>query len=248
MPIDDPGSETEGKGRGKGKGRRRTGSGSGSRSGSRAGSMFRPTGTAIRGFVRLIAPLLFAYELGVLFAGRVNGADIVTRLLYTLAGSRTVYLLLHVMLAVLFLLWIRRANRWSSLRLEVAAPVILEAAIYAMTLGALITLVVDRMLGLGITGNELVAALGAGVHEELVFRLGLFAGARQHLLGRGQRSPGLDPARARRVIRAVRGGAPRGRARRAVHAARDGVPLRSRAARSARSSGFARSRTRSTRT
>ncbi|NVB85568.1 MAG: CPBP family intramembrane metalloprotease [Kofleriaceae bacterium] len=111
-----------------------------------------------------------------LFAGRVNGADIVTRLLYTLAGSRTVYLLLHVMLALLFLLWIRRANRWSTLRLEIAGPVILEAAIYAMTLGALITLVVDRMLGLGITGNEMVAALGAGVHEELLFRLGLFAG------------------------------------------------------------------------
>ena len=53
---------------------------------------------------------------------------------------------------------------------------ILEAAIYALTLGALITLVVDRLLGLGIDGNSMVAALGAGVHEELVFRLGLFAG------------------------------------------------------------------------
>ena len=124
----------------------------------------------------LIFPLLLAYEIGVLFVGRVNGADVVTRALYTIAGNRTVYLLIYAALAGLFLLWIRKGNRWSTLRLEVAAPVILEAAIYALTLGALITLVLDRLLGLGITGNSLVAALGAGVHEELVFRLGLFAG------------------------------------------------------------------------
>jgi membrane protease YdiL (CAAX protease family) len=54
--------------------------------------------------------------------------------------------------------------------------VILEAAIYALTLGALITIVLDRLLGLGVDGSSVVAALGAGVHEELVFRLGLFAG------------------------------------------------------------------------
>ena len=124
----------------------------------------------------LIFPLLLAYEVGVLFAGRVNGADVVTRALYTLAGGPTSYLLLHAAIAVLFLLWIRRGQRFHTLRLEVVAPVVLEAAIYALTLGALISVVLDRLLGLGITGNEFVAALGAGVHEELVFRLGLMAG------------------------------------------------------------------------
>jgi hypothetical protein len=124
----------------------------------------------------LIFPLLLAYEIGVLFAGRVNGADVVTRALYDLAGSRAVYLLVHVAVAVGFLLWIRRAGRGSSLRLDVAAPVILEAAIYAFTLGTIISLIVDRLLGLGITGASIVSALGAGVHEELVFRLGLVGG------------------------------------------------------------------------
>ena len=42
-------------------------------------------------------------------------------------------------------------------------PVILEAAIYAMTLGALITLVLDKLLGLGIDKDSLISALGAGV-------------------------------------------------------------------------------------
>jgi membrane protease YdiL (CAAX protease family) len=124
----------------------------------------------------LIFPLLLAYEIGVLFVGRVNGADVVTRAVYVIAGSRTMYLLLYACIATLYLLWIRREQRYRTLRLEVAAPVILESAIYAFTLGALITIVLDRLLGLSLGGNAIVAALGAGVHEELVFRLGLFAG------------------------------------------------------------------------
>lgn len=123
----------------------------------------------------LIFPLLLAYEVGVLFAGRVNGADVITRAIYGVLG-RTTYLLVYVAIAVGFLLWIRRGRRWTTLRLEIAAPVILEAALYALTLGALLSLVVDRLLGLGLTSGELVSALGAGVHEELVFRLGLLCG------------------------------------------------------------------------
>ncbi len=133
----------------------------------------------------LIFPLLLAYEIGVLFAGRVNGADVVTRGLYAAVGSRAAYLLVHLVFAIGFLVWIRRGRRWATLSLEVAAPVILEAAIYALTLGAVGTLIVDKLLGLGL-GGSLVSALGAGVHEELVFRLGAMAGvvallARTHL-------------------------------------------------------------------
>ena len=120
----------------------------------------------------LIFPLLLAYEIGVLFAGTVNGADVITRAVYGALG-RTTYLLVYAAIAGWFLLWIRREKRWTTLSIDVAAPVILEAAIYALTLGALITLVLDRMLGLGFTSGELVSALGAGVHEELVFRLGI---------------------------------------------------------------------------
>jgi len=124
----------------------------------------------------LIFPLLLAYEIGVLFAGRVNGADLVTRAVYTAAGSRTVYLVVYAAIAVGFLLWIRHTRRWGTLRLELAGPVILEAALYALTLGALVSLVVDRLLGLGLTAPSVISALGAGVHEELVFRLAGIAG------------------------------------------------------------------------
>lgn len=123
----------------------------------------------------LIFPLLLAYEVGVLFAGHVNGADVVTRGLYEIVGSRAAYLCVHLVFAIAFLVWIRRGRRWATLSLEVAAPVILEAAIYALTLGAVGALIVDKLLGLGL-GDSLVSAIGAGVHEELVFRLGVMAG------------------------------------------------------------------------
>src|ERR1700690_3229504 len=95
----------------------------------------------------LVFPVLLAYEIGVLFAGRVNGADVVTRALYATLGSRTLYLLVHAAIAAMFLVWIRRAKRWDTLRLEIVAPVVLEALIYALTLGAAITLVLSKALG-----------------------------------------------------------------------------------------------------
>lgn len=123
----------------------------------------------------LIAPLFFAYEVGVLFAGNVNGADVVTRAVYGALG-RTNYLLLAAALGCGFLLWIRRSQRQGVLRLDVVMPVVLEAALYALTLGALVNLVLERLLGLGLNLGEAINALGAGVHEELVFRLLLCGG------------------------------------------------------------------------
>lgn len=129
----------------------------------------------LAGSLVLIAPLFFVYEVGVLFAGSVNGADVVTRAVYGGLG-RTNYLLLAAALGLGFLLWIRRAQRQSVLRLDVVVPVVLEAAIYALTLGALVNLVLERLLGLGLDLGEAINAAGAGVHEELVFRLLLCGG------------------------------------------------------------------------
>ncbi len=123
----------------------------------------------------LIAPLFFVYEVGVLFAGSVNGADVVTRAIYGALG-RTNYLLASAALGLGFLLWIRRSQRQGVLRLDVVMPVILEAAIYALSLGALVQLVLERLLGLGLDLGEAINAAGAGVHEELVFRLLLCGG------------------------------------------------------------------------
>ena len=131
----------------------------------------------------LIFPLLLAYEIGVVFSGHVSGVDVVTRALYAALGSRAAYLAFHAALAAAFLLYLRGNSRWSTLRLEVVGPVVLEAAAYALALGPLAMLLVDRLLGLG-SGGAVVSALGAGIHEELVFRLAIFSGIAYLIKGR----------------------------------------------------------------
>ena len=131
----------------------------------------------------LIFPLFLAYEVGVMFSPTVNGVDFVTRWVFAAVGyDRDHYLIVHLVLAVGFLglLFYLRAKRGFSLR--VLPPVLIESVIYALTLGTVIVFVMDRLLGLGAVeldgpGQAVVMSLGAGVHEELVFRLGLMGGA-----------------------------------------------------------------------
>ncbi len=130
----------------------------------------------------LIFPLFLAYEVGVMFSPTVNGVDFVTRWVFAAVGyDRDRYLLVHLILAVGFLalLIYLRAKRGFTLR--VLPPVFIESIIYALTLGTVIVFVMDRVLGLGVSelggrGQAIVMSLGAGVHEEMVFRLGLMGG------------------------------------------------------------------------
>jgi hypothetical protein len=131
----------------------------------------------------LIFPLYLAYAIGILFSGHLNGVDFVSRHVWALCGEdRLAYLLVHAAIAGGFLWWLRRTRRDRSLQTRVVGPVIAEAAIYALTLSAVITVVMRHLLGpigvlsVGPVGDRIVASLGAGVHEELVFRLGGCAG------------------------------------------------------------------------
>jgi hypothetical protein len=129
----------------------------------------------------LIVPLLLAYDLGLLLAARGNGVDLLSGALLALcAGSVALYLLLHAGLAAGFLWWARRTGNAASLSLAIVGPLVVEAMIYALTLGAVIAWIVHDGLGLGASRGSaitaLVTSLGAGVHEELLFRLGAFAG------------------------------------------------------------------------
>ncbi len=130
----------------------------------------------------LVAPLFIAYEIGVMFSDSVNGADFVTRLVFDAVGRDvTNYLIVHLVLALLFLgvVFYLRANNSISLRRYPA--VVAESAVWALTMGSFIVFVMDRVLGfellaLGDIGNKIFVSIGAGVHEELVFRLGMMAG------------------------------------------------------------------------
>lgn len=139
----------------------------------------------------LIFPLYLAYAVGILFSSSVNGVDFVSRHVWAACGEdRVRYLAFHAAVAAGFVLWVRHARRGRSFSLDVAGPVVLEAAIYALTMGTLIRLVLHHVplavdLWLGDAGDRLVASLGAGVYEELVFRLGACAGGAWLLMRAG---------------------------------------------------------------
>jgi hypothetical protein len=135
----------------------------------------------------LIFPLFLAYEIGVVFSSSVNGVDFVTRSVFAAVGyDRGDYLLVQLVLVAGYLALVAHARRRGALPLGVIVPMLLESAIYALTLGSFIILIMQDLLGLamdagpvlalGDSGEALIIALGAGVHEEVVFRLGLMAG------------------------------------------------------------------------
>ena len=135
----------------------------------------------------LVFPLFLAYEVGVMFSPTVNGVDFVTRWVFAAVGyDRERFLLVHLVLALGFLGLLLHLRRSRSFSLRVFPSVVLEAALYALTMGTVIALLMERVLGLGLDPGNLalghraqavVLSLGAGVHEELVFRLGLMGGA-----------------------------------------------------------------------
>lgn len=143
----------------------------------------------------LVFPLFLLYQLGVLFTlPMLNGADFLTVLLFrTFALSLRGYLLVLGGILVLFGISIAVLRRRQTFHPSVFLPVMLESAIWALTMGSLIVLVMTKFLGFsprlaaGIADQgvltRLVMSLGAGVYEETVFRLGLLTGL-SLLLGR----------------------------------------------------------------
>jgi len=141
----------------------------------------------------LIFPLFLFYQLGVLLSPEVvNGADLITaRLLRLLHQSAELYLLINVVLLLAFVLVVALLRRHQQFSLKMFVPVVLESALYAVTMGTLIVQVmgwigIDPSLSIRAAAAEalpkstvtrVALALGAGVHEELVFRLILLTGA-----------------------------------------------------------------------
>jgi hypothetical protein len=142
----------------------------------------------------LVFPLFLIYQVGVLALPSVhNGADLITsELLYLLHDQVGTYVLVNVGLGVFFfllVLWLRRKNTFDP---NLFGPVFLESGIYALTMGSLIIFVmqdllhVDPSLRIAATSragkphpgplSAVVLSIGAGVHEELVFRLILTGG------------------------------------------------------------------------
>lgn len=141
--------------------------------------------------VFLVVPLFLVYQLGVLAQMRCiegrgcawigNGVDFVTgSLMAATGGSLLTYAALATSTALALTaaaLWARRRARLSP---RLFAPVLLESAVYASLVGPTIA-ALQRAIALGAPGQasflgDVVASCGAGLHEELIFRVMLFGG------------------------------------------------------------------------
>jgi hypothetical protein len=136
----------------------------------------------------LVFPLFLIYQIGVLVTyPLVNGADLLTRfLLQNLGLTRSAYLGYSAAAAAVFAIAVLVLRRRQSLNLAMFVPVLLESAIFAMTMGSAIVFVMTRAFGInprlatGLLGQGLVTrmvmSIGAGVWEEITFRLGILCG------------------------------------------------------------------------
>ncbi|HVZ74846.1 MAG TPA: CPBP family glutamic-type intramembrane protease [Polyangia bacterium] len=137
----------------------------------------------------LVFPLFLVYQVGVLFTlPMLNGADFLTVFLFRHLGlSTSAYLGYTAAVAAAFLIAVLVLRRQNKFDPKLAIPVLIESAIYALTMGSLIVFVMVRVFGIsprlaggGIAEQgfltRVVMSFGAGVYEETVFRLGLMAG------------------------------------------------------------------------
>ena len=129
--------------------------------------------------VVLVFPALLAYELGVLALGlrQRNGVDLITDEI----GARIGYGAFSILLLVTFVVLVFVLRREQKFEWSALIPVLLESGIYALTMGTFIIFVMVDILhmnprmAVGVL-DKFVLALGAGVHEELFFRLMLLGG------------------------------------------------------------------------
>jgi len=141
--------------------------------------------------VILVFPLFVIYQLGLLATGGVrNGVDFMTDGLMALAGhSFWNYFLINLALLVIFggvVLWMRKKGGFNP---RLWPKVLLESTIYAFFFGGAVIGVMqffgldiflasgagEGVGGLG-TFSKLVMSVGAGLYEEIVFRLFLMGG------------------------------------------------------------------------
>jgi membrane protease YdiL (CAAX protease family) len=148
----------------------------------------KPRGTLRRHFSRepslltsviLVFPLFLVYQLGVLLTPTMNGADFITRpLLDLMRHDLGSYLLLSAGLTAGFIVTALYLRRRQEFDWRLFVPVLLESGIYALSMGSLINLLMPpfaRHLASGPAGtgpfDRFILSAGAGVYEELVFRL-----------------------------------------------------------------------------
>lgn len=145
----------------------------------------------------LVLPLLLVYQAGLFLSGGAtgNGADLTIYLVQTWGWNALLWFNgLLIAVGVVGVVVARKQRRFEP---RIALPVALESTAYAFLIGVVITWVLNRLMpamfiplaeggAQGLPGgilDRVCLALGAGVNEEFVFRLGMFGGLTWALTG-----------------------------------------------------------------
>ncbi|MBA2661956.1 MAG: CPBP family intramembrane metalloprotease [Bradymonadaceae bacterium] len=166
---------------------------------SPAGAM-PPALTGLRGYfdqsrdlftsLVLVLPLFVLYQLGVMMTGGIrNGVDFMTDALWWASGaSLTNYLLANVLILLVFGVLLFVLRKKGSFHPRIWPWVVAESTLYAFFFGGVViglmqALGLDVLLSSGAGGvgelsglNAWVLSIGAGLYEELVFRLFMMGG------------------------------------------------------------------------
>ena len=131
----------------------------------------------------LVVPLFVAYQIGVLTTGGVrNGVDFMTDALLLVTGRDLgLYLAVNASILLALLALIAGLRKRGSFHPRIFPFVLIESAFYALFFGSAVVamarlLGLDVLLSVGSRTNALVLSIGAGLYEELVFRLFLMGG------------------------------------------------------------------------
>ena len=131
----------------------------------------------------LVLPLFVLYQLGVLMTdGLRNGVDFITSALWALTGGQVLYYVgVNLLVLLGFVVAIFALRKRGTLKPKIWPYMMLESLVYALFFG---TAVVQMMSALGMgallsmgAGGEMslvqkfVMSFGAGLYEEIVFRL-----------------------------------------------------------------------------
>ena len=137
----------------------------------------------------LVFPLFIIYQLGILLSRGLNGVDFVTASLVEFAdrdlGNYLLGLSAMLIAYAAILVLLRRNDSFDP---RAFVPVLLESSFYALSMGSIILFVMRRFVeivpGLAVDGplsaalasglgflDVVVISAGAGLHEELLFRL-----------------------------------------------------------------------------
>lgn len=131
----------------------------------------------------LTVPVFLIYHLGILLIDLRNGVDLVSGLTFTLLEqSLWAYLGVTGGYAVVIALAVFILRRQGKIKPAEFLPMLGESAVLAVLMAFLVRWTTHQIFDWQIGGTtmgpleKLVMAAGAGFHEELVFRVGLFAG------------------------------------------------------------------------